>query len=116
MFLRQVDLSEVGDTPRTDNHIGFEWTDGKSKVYFTMVWHGKALSCHIGVKDRKSKLALRRAINQFVAEMYRVYQPKFIFAAVSSKSVENMLYKLGFYSFEILKDDNISINFMRIDK
>ena len=116
MFLRQVNLSEVGDTPKSDNHIGFEWTDGKSKVYFTAVWHGKALSCHVGVKDRASKLALRKAIIQFTSEMFKFYEPEFIFAAVGSKSVENLLVKLGFYSFAKPKGDKMSINLMRLDR
>lgn len=116
MSLRVVDLSEVGDTPKTDNHTGFEWSDGDRKVYFTAVWHGSALSCHVGVKDRKSKLALRDAIKDFTATMFDSLQPEFIFAAVGSKSIENLLTRLGFYSFHVGKGDKMSINFMRLDK
>lgn len=116
LSLRQVDLSEVGDTPKSDNHIGFEWSDGAHRVYFTAVWHGKALSCHVGVKDRKSKLALRIAIKDFTNEMFRYLNPEFIFAAVGSNSVKNLLLKLGFYSFHELNSDKMSINFMRLDK
>lgn len=114
--IKQVPLTEVGDTPASDNYTGFEWSDGEHKVYFTACSLGLSVGCHIGVKDRKSKLALRQAVKDFCLFMFNEYEPASIVARVTSKSVFNMLLKIGFSSNVVLDDGKMYANEMRLSK
>lgn len=115
-IIRQVDLSEVGPTPKGQKYIGFEWSLGDDSVYFTVCWRGKALNCHVGVKERRSKLQLRRAITEFTQEMRQIYQPECILALTDNnhKSLKNTLKKVGFESMGVFKNKNHELDCMRL--
>lgn len=114
--IKQVPLTEVGDTPASENYTGFEWSDGEYRVYFTACSLGLSVGCHIGVKDRKSKLALRQAVKEFAAHLFEEYNPQYVIARSSKRSMSNLLADIGFSSNVVLDDGKMYANEMRLSK
>lgn len=115
-IIRQIPISEVGDTPADDNYTGFEWSSGNYRVYFTACSLGNSIGCHIGVKDRKSKLALKKAVEDFARYLFDEYSPSQIIARSSKRSMSNLLENIGFSSNVVLDDGKMYANEMRLSK